>query len=194
MKKTKINKQKKIEQAVSQILEAIGEDRDREGIRKTPERVARMLLNEMLDGYKSHPQEYLKVFHETEKYEEIVLVRDIPFYSICEHHLLPFFGKIHIAYIPRNGNVVGVSKLGRLADGFAHRLQMQERLTKQISDSIMKTLKPLGILVIVEAEHLCMTIRGVKKPGSSITTSAMRGVFLSDARTRGEALTLIGRR
>ena len=194
MKKTKINKQKKIEQAVSQILEAIGEDINREGIRKTPERVARMLLNEMLDGYKSHPQEYLKVFHETEKYEEIVLVRDIPFYSICEHHLLPFFGKIHIAYIPRNGNVVGVSKLGRLADGFAHRLQMQERLTKQISDSIMKTLKPLGILVIVEAEHLCMTIRGVKKPGSSITTSAMRGVFLSDARTRGEALTLIGRR
>jgi len=193
LKKTKINKQKKIEQAVSQILEAIGEDRDREGIRKTPERVARM-LDEMLDGYGSHPQEYLKVFHETEKYEEIVMVRDIPFYSICEHHLLPFFGKIHIAYIPRNGNVVGVSKIGRLADGFAHRLQMQERLTKQIADSIMKALKPLGILVIVEAEHLCMTIRGVKKPGSTITTSAMRGVFLSDARTRGEALTLIGSR
>jgi len=153
-----------------------------------------MLLNEMLDGYGLYPQEYLKVFHETEKYEEIVLLRDIPFYSICEHHLLPFFGKIHIAYIPRNGNVVGVSKLGRLADGFAHRLQMQERLTKQIADSIMKALKPLGILVIVEAEHLCMTIRGVKKPGSRITTSAMRGVFLSDARTRGEALTLIGSR
>ncbi len=194
MKRTKINKQKKIEQAVSQILEAIGEDINRQGIRKTPQRVARMLLNEMLDGYGLYPQEYLKVFHETEKYEEIVLLRDIPFYSICEHHLLPFFGKIHIAYIPRNGNVVGVSKLGRLADGFAHRLQMQERLTKQIADSIMKALKPLGILVIVEAEHLCMTIRGVKKPGSRITTSAMRGVFLSDARTRGEALTLIGSR
>jgi len=194
LKKTKINKQKKIEQAVSQILEAIGEDINRQGIRKTPQRVARMLLNEMLDGYGLYPQEYLKVFHETEKYEEIVLLRDIPFYSICEHHLLPFFGKIHIAYIPRNGNVVGVSKLGRLADGFAHRLQMQERLTKQIADSIMKALKPLGILVIVEAEHLCMTIRGVKKPGSRITTSAMRGVFLSDARTRGEALTLIGSR
>jgi len=194
LKKTKINKQKKIEQAVSQILEAIGEDINRQGIRKTPQRVARMLLNEMLDGYGLYPQEYLKVFHETEKYEEIVLLRDIPFYSICEHHLLPFFGKIHIAYIPRNGNVVGVSKLGRLADGFAHRLQMQERLTKQIADSIMKALKPLGILVIVEAEHLCMTIRGVKKPGSRITTSAMRGVFLSDARTCGEALTLIGSR
>ncbi len=193
MKKAKTDKQKKIEQAVSQILEAIGEDINREGIRKTPERVARM-LDELLNGYGSHLQEYLKVFHETEKYEEMVLVRDIPFYSICEHHLLPFFGKIHIAYIPRNGNVVGVSKLGRLADGFAHRLQMQERLTKQIADSIMKALKPLGVLVIVEAEHLCMTIRGVKKPGSRITTSAMRGIFLSDARTRSEALTLIGHR
>jgi GTP cyclohydrolase I len=178
----------RISKAVKEILLAVGEDIDREGLRKTPERVARMYA-ELLAGTRQDPKEHLRsVF--TESYDEIVLLRNIPFYSICEHHLLPFIGSAHIAYLPK-GKVLGVSKLARIVDCFAHRLQAQERLTYQIADFIMDSLKPQGAAVVLEASHSCMTIRGIKKPGSVMVTSALRGIFRRDPKTRSEVLSLM---
>ncbi len=177
-----------IEKAVLEILEAVGENPQREGLRDTPKRVARMYA-ELLDGMRRDPSEHLgSVFHE--KYDEIVLLRDIPFYSICEHHLMPFIGKAHVAYLP-DGQVLGVSKLARIVDMFARRLQLQERLTDQIADFLMKNLRPKGVTVVLEASHSCMTIRGIKKPGAVMVTSALRGIFKSDPRSRSEVMMLL---
>lgn len=179
---------KRIEKAVKEILLALGEDVSREGLRNTPVRVAEM-YSELLAGMKRDPHEHLKsVF--SEDYDEIVLLRDIPFYSICEHHLMPFIGTAHVAYLPR-GKVLGVSKLARIVDCFARRLQVQERLTVQIADFLMDNLRPLGVAVILEASHSCMTIRGAKKPASVMVTSALRGQFKSDPRSRSEVLSLM---
>ena len=165
---------------------------NREGIRRTPERVAEF-YKEALSGNGIDPLKEVSVHYTTENHEEIVLVKDIDFHSLCEHHLLPFFGKAHIAYIPKKDKIIGISKLIRLTEVFANRLQVQERLTKQIADTIMKAVDPHGVMVVLEAEHLCMTMRGVKKPGSKMITSAMRGIFLKDVRTRAEALSLLRR-
>ena len=178
---------KRIENAVSEILLAVGEDPNREGLRDTSERVARMYA-ELLGGMHKDPSDHLKVFHE--KYDEIVLLRDIPFHSICEHHMMPFIGKAHVAYLP-DGKVIGVSKLARVVDCYAHRLQVQERLTSQVADFIMDQLQAKGAAVVMEASHSCMTIRGVKKPGSTMVTSAIRGIFKKDPRSRAEVLSLI---
>lgn len=181
--------QPKIEKAVRMILEAIGEDPDREGLRETPARVARM-YKEIFCGLWDDPEVHLqKTF--SEDHEEMVIVKDIPLYSMCEHHLLPFYGKAHVAYIPRGGNVTGLSKLARVVEGFAKRPQLQERLTSQIADTIMRRLNAKGVLVVVEAEHMCMTFRGVKKPGSKTVTSAVRGMFQKSEATRAEAFSLI---
>jgi len=178
----------RIRKAVREILLAIGEDVEREGLKKTPDRVARMYA-ELLGGTFEDPAVHIRsVF--TEKYDEIVLLRDIPFFSICEHHLLPFIGKAHVAYLP-TGKVLGVSKLARIVDTFAHRLQAQERLTGQIADFLMQNLKPLGVAVVMQASHSCMTIRGIRKPGSTMVTSALRGTFKKDARSRSEVLSLM---
>ncbi len=178
----------RIRKAVEEILRAVGEDPDREGLKKTPERVARM-YSELLGGTFEDPNVHLQsVF--TEKYDEIVLLRDIPFYSVCEHHLLPFIGKAHVAYLP-TGKVLGVSKLARIVDNFSHRLQAQERLTGQIADFLMENLRPLGVAVVLQASHSCMTIRGIRKPGSMMVTSALRGIFKKDARSRSEVLSLM---
>jgi len=180
----------RIEKAVREILLAIGEDPDREGLRDTPRRVARM-YRELFAGINDDPRLHLKkVF--TEEYDEIVLLKDIPFYSVCEHHLLPFMGKAHVAYLPR-GKVVGVSKLARIVSSFARRPQVQERLTTQIADLLMNEVDAKGVAVVMEATHTCMTIRGVKKPGSVMITSAMLGRFRSDARSRLEVMSLINR-
>jgi len=179
---------KRIKKAVLEILAAVGEDANREGLKGTPERVAKMYA-ELLAGMRQDPAEHLEsVF--TEKYNEIVLLRDIPFYSICEHHLMPFIGSAHVAYIP-SGKVLGVSKLARIVDSFARRLQVQERLSEQIADFLMSNLQPQGVAVVLEASHSCMTIRGIKKPGSIMVTSALRGIFIRDPRTRSEVLSLI---
>lgn len=179
---------KRIEKAVLEILSAIGEDPGREGLKDTPVRVARMYA-ELLDGMRHDPTEHLNsIFHE--KYDEIVLLRDIPFYSVCEHHLMPFIGKAHLAYLP-DGKVLGVSKLARIVDAFARQLQVQERLTDQIADFLMSNLKPQGVAVVLEASHSCMTIRGIKKPGAMMVTSALRGTFKKDSRSRSEVLTLM---
>ncbi|MQY53237.1 MAG: GTP cyclohydrolase I FolE [Firmicutes bacterium] len=183
---------KKIERAVKMILEAIGENPLREGLKRTPQRVAEM-YEEVLAGYSKTPVKELKVRYEKENYEEIVLVRDIPLYSMCEHHILPFFGKAHVAYIPHKDRVAGLSKIVRVVEILACRLQVQERLTKQIADTIMEALTPQGVLVVIEAEHFCITMRGIKKPGSLVMTSVMRGIFLKDARTRNEAMALISK-
>lgn len=193
MKKNKIKKtfnKQKFQKAVSMMLEAFGEDTKREGIKRTPERVAEF-YEEMLCGYNEDIENLIPVHYQTEEHEEIVIVKDIPLYSMCEHHLLPFYGKVHIAYLPKKGRIVGVSKLVRVVEAFAHRLQLQERLSEQIADTIMKTVQPKGAMVVIEAEHLCMTMRGVRKPGAKMITSAMRGIFLKDARTRAEALSLL---
>lgn len=180
----------KIERGVRLILEGIGEDPDREGLRKTPERVAKMYA-ECFAGLYGDPHEYFEVTFD-EGHQEMVLVKDIPFYSMCEHHLAPFFGKAHIGYIPAvDGRICGLSKLARLLDVFAHRPQVQERLTSQVADTLLKGLHPKGIIVVIEAEHLCMNMRGVKKPGSKTTTSAVRGIFQSNHATRAEAMSLI---
>ena len=180
---------KKIEKAVRDILEAIGEDPEREGLIETPSRVA-SFYEEAFKGLSQDPSEILsKIF--TEDHDEMVLVKDIPIYSICEHHLLPFLGHAHIAYIPRNGKVVGLSKLARVAEVYAKRPQLQERLTGQIADTIERVLDANGVLVVIEAEHMCMTVRGVKKPGSKTVTSAIRGVFRNKKATRAEAFELI---
>jgi len=179
----------KIRQAVILFLEGIGEDPNRDGLLETPDRVVRM-VDEIFMGMKVDPREYLiKTF--AEDHEELVLVKDIPLYSFCEHHLLPFFGMAHVAYIPHKGRVTGLSKLARVVDGFARRPQIQERLTGQIADAIMEALDPYGVMVVIEAEHMCMTIRGVNKPGTKTITSATRGVFRTSQATREEALALI---
>ena len=179
---------KRIEKAVREILLAVGEDTEREGLKETPERVARMYA-ELLAGMQEDPKEHLRsVF--SENYDEIVLLRDIPFYSICEHHLMPFIGSAHIAYLP-SGAILGVSKLARIVDCFARRLQAQERLTYQIADFIMNNLKTQGVAVVLEASHSCMTIRGIKKPGSVMVTSAVRGIFKRDPKTRNEVMSLL---
>ena len=180
--------QDKIKQAVHDILIAIGEDPSREGIRETPRRIAEMYA-EVFRGMKEDPREVLSVGFE-EGHNEMVILKDIPFYSICEHHLLPFYGMAHIGYIPK-GRVVGASKLGRVVEILAKRPQLQERLTTQIADTIVEALQPQGVAVVIEAEHMCMTMRGVKQPGSNIVTSAMRGSFRTRAVTRAEFLSLI---
>jgi len=178
----------KIEKAVRDILLALGEDINREGIVQTPKRVAAM-YTELLSGDSEAPEQYIKsVFRE--KCDEIVLLRDIPFYSICEHHMMPFIGKAHVAYLPQDC-VLGVSKLARVVDCFARRLQVQERLTAQIADFLTEHLKPQGVAVVIEASHSCMTIRGIKKPGSVMVTSALRGIFKKDSRSRAEVLSLM---
>ena len=177
----------KIRKAVKEIILAVGEDTEREGLKKTPERVARMYA-ELLGGMHEDPKKHLSIF--SENYDEIVLLRDVPFYSICEHHLMPFIGSANVAYLP-SGMVLGVSKLARVVDCFARRLQTQERLTYQIADFIMNSLKPQGVAVVLEASHSCMTIRGIKKPGSVMVTSALRGIFKRDPRSRNEILSLM---
>ena len=177
--------------AVRELLIAIGDDPDRPGLLETPQRVARS-FGELLNGYRGDPGEHLERQF-TIGHSEMVIVRDIAFSSMCEHHLLPFIGRAHLVYLPGpTGAVCGLSKLARLVDGYAHRLQVQEQLTGQIADAMMDRLGASGVLVVMEAEHLCMTIRGVKKPGSSTTTSAVRG-SLNNQATRSEALTLLGR-
>lgn len=189
MKKTKIDKPK-IESAIRDILVAIGEDPEREGLRGTPHRVADM-YEDIFGGLHSDPADEIEIYYEKEDYSEIVLVRNIPLYSVCEHHLVPFFGKAHIAYLPQKGRLTGLSKIVRVVSVISRRPQLQERLTKIVADTLMQTVKPQGVLVVIEAEHFCMTMRGVKKPGAQTVTSAMRGIFLKDARTRAEALALI---
>ena len=180
----------RIEKAVWEILTAVGEDPDREGLKSTPNRVARM-YEELFSGITDDPTRHVKqVF--SENYDEIVLLKDIPFYSMCEHHLLPFMGHAHVGYVPR-GKVLGISKLARIVESFAHRPQVQERLTTQIAEFLMKKIDARGVVVVMEATHTCMTIRGVKKPGSTMVTSAMLGLFRSDARSRSEVMSLIGR-
>jgi GTP cyclohydrolase I len=181
----------RIEKAVREILVAIGENPNREGLRDTPKRVAKM-YEEVFAGLELDPKKVITIF-ETEGHEEMVILRDIPFYSMCEHHLLPFNGKAHVAYIPRKDRLAGLSKLARVVEAVSRRPQLQERITTQIADTLMKVLKPHGVFVIVDAEHLCMTMRGVKKPGSRMTTSAVRGVFQKNEITRKEALQLIGK-
>jgi GTP cyclohydrolase I len=178
----------RISKAVREILSAVGEDVEREGVKGTPARVAEM-YDELLAGMNEDPKQHLKsVFRET--YDEIVLLRDVPFYSICEHHLMPFIGSAHVAYLP-SGLVLGVSKLARVVDCFARRLQVQERLTDQIADFLMDSLKPKGVAVVLEASHSCMTIRGIKKPGSVMVTSSLRGIFKKDPKSRSEVLGLM---
>jgi GTP cyclohydrolase I len=178
----------RIEKAVKEILLAVGEDVEREGLKGTPARVAKMYA-ELLAGMHEDPKQHLRsVF--TEDYDEIVMLRDIPFYSICEHHLMPFIGSAHIAYLP-SGGILGVSKLARIVDCFARRLQTQERLTGQIADFMMNNLKSRGVAVVLEASHSCMTIRGIKKPGSVMVTSALRGIFRRDPKSRSEIMSLM---
>lgn len=179
----------KIACGMKMIIEGIGENPDREGLLKTPDRVARM-YEEIFCGLRCDPKDELNVTF-TENHDEMVLVKDIPVYSICEHHFLPFYGVAHVAYIPRQGKITGLSKLARVVEGFAKRPQLQERMTSQIADSIMSALDPLGVIVVIEAEHMCMTMRGIKKAGSKTLTSAVRGVFKSNEATRAEAFSLI---
>ncbi|MGB9613265.1 MAG: GTP cyclohydrolase I FolE [Candidatus Margulisiibacteriota bacterium] len=181
--------ERKIEKAIKEILIAIGEDPNRAGIKDTPKRVARMFA-ELFSGVGKDPGKEITIFH-NEDHEEMIIIRDIPFYSTCEHHLVPFIGKAHIVYIPTRGRVTGLSKLVRVVEGFARRPQVQERLTGQIADCLMERLQPRGVMVVIEAEHLCMSMRGVKKPGHLTVTSAVRGVLQKDAKTRSEALALI---
>ncbi|MCM3114635.1 GTP cyclohydrolase I FolE [Neobacillus sp. MER 74] len=178
-----------IEDAVRLILEAIGEDPNREGLHDTPKRVAKM-YEEVFSGLNEDPRKHFETIF-SEDHEELVLVKDIPFYSMCEHHLVPFFGKAHVAYIPRNGRVTGLSKLARAVEAVAKRPQLQERITSTIADSMMEKLEPHGVMVVVEAEHMCMTMRGVKKPGSKTVTTAVRGILSDDAVARSEVLSLI---
>ncbi|MCR4689586.1 MAG: GTP cyclohydrolase I FolE [Saccharofermentans sp.] len=181
----------KIENAVRDILEAIGEDPDREGLQETPRRVARMYA-EVFSGLHHDVSKDIKVFHEDGN-DEMILIGDIPFYSMCEHHLLPFHGKAHVVYIPRDGKILGLSKVARIVDTMSRKPQLQERLTSEIADTIVECVDAKSVCVIIEAEHLCMTMRGIRKPGSKTVTSAMRGGCRTDARTRNEALALINR-
>lgn len=180
---------KKIEKGVRLILEGIGEDPERAGLKETPERVARM-YTEIFSGIQTPTEELLKSI-EGESHDEMVLLKDIPFYSVCEHHLIPFIGKAHVAYIPSGGKIVGLSELVKAVDVLARRLQVQERLTTQLADMIVSKLKPKGAMVIIDAEHLCISMRGMKKPGTRTVTSAVRGIFRSKQSTRDELLDLI---
>jgi len=183
----------RIEAAVREILEAVGEDPDRDGLQATPARVAKMYA-EIFAGLHDDPRRHLNVTFEA-GHDEMVMVKDIPLYSVCEHHLLPWIGRAHVAYIPSDdGRITGLSKVARLVDGFARRPQVQERLTTQIADAIDEVLQPRGVLVVVEAEHLCMAMRGVRKPGAVTTTSAVRGLFKTNPASRAEALDLILRK
>jgi len=180
----------RIERAVREMLLAIGEDPDRDGLVRTPSRVADM-FTEIFAGLEEDPATHLTVRFDAD-HDEMVMVRDIPLYSTCEHHLVPFIGKAHVAYIPGDdGRITGLSKLARLVDGFARRPQVQERLTTQIAETIDEVLHPKGVLVVIEAEHLCMSMRGVRKPGSLTVTSAVRGLFKTNAATRAEAMGFI---
>ncbi|GJQ48598.1 GTP cyclohydrolase 1 [Candidatus Kuenenia stuttgartiensis] len=179
----------KIQAAIRLFIEGIGEDPNREGLQETPERVAEM-CEEIFAGIGQDSHSVIKVL-KSEKYDEIVLLKDIPFYSMCEHHLLPFSGVSHVAYIPQGNRVTGISKLARVVNIEARRPQVQERLTTDIAESIMKALKPKGVLVIIEAEHLCMTMRGIKKPGTKVLTSVVRGIFRDNPATRAEVMALI---
>jgi len=181
-----------MEAAVYRLLEGVGEDPEREGLLKTPERVAKS-LRFLTSGYRQDPEQLLRKAVFTESYDEMVLVKDIDIYSMCEHHLLPFFGKAHVAYIP-DGKIVGLSKIPRVVEVFARRLQVQERLTQQIRNAIQEVLAPRGVAVVIEATHMCMVMRGVEKQNSVTTTSAMSGEFLSNQSTRSEFLRLIGSR
>ncbi|MCK4940696.1 GTP cyclohydrolase I FolE [candidate division WOR-3 bacterium] len=179
---------KKIEKAVSAVLDAIGENRNREGLRDTPRRVAKM-YEEIFSGVHKDPKKELKTY-KTKNEDEMIIIKDIPFYSVCEHHLLPFFGKAHLVYIPKANKITGFSSLVRVIDVMAKRPLLQERLTHEIADFLMANLKPMGVLVVIEAEHLCLSMIGVKKPGTLTVTSAIRGVMRSGA-TRAEAFSLI---
>jgi len=180
----------RVEKAIREILEAIGEDPDRDGLADTPSRVARM-YKEILGGVDADPCRHLTVTFE-EGHDEMVLERGIPFASVCEHHLIPFIGQAHVAYIPSvDGRITGLSKLARVVDGFSRRPQNQERLTTQIADAIERCLEPRGVLVVIQAEHLCVSMRGIKKPGVQAVTSAVRGLFRDDPRTRAEAMSFI---
>ncbi|HLL72480.1 MAG TPA: GTP cyclohydrolase I FolE [Pyrinomonadaceae bacterium] len=180
---------KKIAEGVRLILEGVGEDPERAGLQRTPQRVAEMYA-ELTAGMREDPRTHV-VALPGDSHDELVIVKDIHIASICEHHLAPFVGRCHIAYIPKGGRILGLSKLARLADAFAHRLQVQERLTSEIADTLFDGLDPLGVMVVIEAEHTCMTLRGVKKPGALTITSAIRGAFRKDPRTRAEAMSLI---
>lgn len=179
----------RIERAVREILEAVGEDPNREGLLETPARVGRM-YQEIFAGLHQNPMDVMKVFNEPD-HDGMILISDIPFYSMCEHHLLPFIGKAHVVYIPSGGRILGLSKIARLVDIISKKPQVQERLTSQVADMMVKALQPQGVAVIVEAEHLCMTMRGIRKPGSITITSALRGLCKTDARSRAEAMSLI---
>lgn len=179
----------RIEKAIKEIIEAIGEDPLREGLVDTPERVAGF-YEEVFEGIHTDPGDVVDAFFGDEHYQEIVMVREIPFYSMCEHHFVPFHGLAHVAYMPE-GRVTGLSKLARLVDGYARRPQMQERLTAQVADCLNDRLEPLGVLVVIEAEHLCMSMRGVRKPGARTVTSAVRGIMESNPATRSEAMSLL---
>ena len=180
----------RIEAAVREILGAIGEDPDRDGLLDTPARVARMYA-EITSGLREEPKEHLykvfDVFH-----DEMIMVREIPLYSMCEHHLIPFYGQAHVAYIPKpGGQITGLSKIARLDDGYSRRPQVQERLTRQVADAVQEVLDPAGVLVVIEAEHMCMSMRGVRKPGSSTVTSAVHGIFRDNVATRAEAMRFL---
>lgn len=179
----------KIQNAVREILIAVGEDPDREGLIETPKRVANM-YEEIFAGLTEDPKQHIKLFNEHSN-DEMVIVKDIPFYSMCEHHLLPFFGKAHIGYIPSDNKIIGLSKLARIVDNFAKKPQVQERLTSDIADFLNDNLQPKGVAVIMEAEHMCMTMRGARAAGSKTQTSALRGIMRSDAKTRAEVLSLL---
>ncbi len=181
----------RIARGVRLILEGIGEDPDRPGLEKTPARVAEM-FQQLFSGLENDPPLELSSFR-IEKHDDLVLIRDIRFYSTCEHHLVPFMGKAHIAYIPSRGKVAGISSLAKVLEHFARRPQVQERLTKQVADALMKLLKPLGVMVIIEAEHLCLSMRGAQKPGTITITSAVRGVFRKHHPARAEVLALLGK-
>lgn len=179
----------RIQNAVREILIAVGEDPDREGLLETPKRVANM-YEEIFAGLTEDPKQHIKLFNEQSN-DEMVIVKDIPFYSMCEHHLLPFFGKAHIGYIPSDNKIIGLSKLARIVENFAKKPQVQERLTSDIADFLNDNLQPKGVAVIMEAEHMCMTMRGARAAGSKTQTSALRGIMRTDAKTRAEVLSLL---
>ena len=180
---------KRLANNIKNMLSELGENLEREGLLRTPERVAKS-MKFLTDGYKQDPTKIIQSAMFSEEYSQMVLVKDIELYSLCEHHMLPFFGKAHVAYIP-NGHIVGLSKIPRIVDVFARRLQVQERLTDEIKDCIQETLNPKGVAVVIEAQHLCMQMRGVQKQHSSTTTSAFSGIFISDEKTRAEFINLI---
>lgn len=185
----KFDKQEIIENAVTEILKAIGENPNRESLIHTPSRVYRM-YQELFSGINKDPKDEITITY-TENHDEIILVRDISFYSICEHHLIPFFGVAHVAYLPKNGIITGLSKLARVVDIAAKRPQLQERMTTQIANALIEKLDPMGVAVVIEAEHLCMSMRGIKKPGSKTVTSVLKGIFQTNQASRAEVLSLI---